>query len=286
MAFEVFEVGNKVTAAIEVRNSSGALTSLGTAPTCTITLPDGTTASATVTTTATGCYSAVYTTTQAGRHVRTWNSVSQTNSDDFPVTDVFNVVSATPASIISLDEARAALNWPDTDTDNNEELRSFLDAATEVVEDLVGPVVTRTYTEQHTSGGGAIALNHYPVLAVSSFVEYTPAAITWTKADNPAAAVGNQFTINTANGVIRARWGASFAGECWVTYTAGRAVTPPAIREACVEIVKARWQQSQQGNARPDLGGVQITGVSGKTYVVPYLAEALLKPYMQAGGFA
>lgn len=275
------DVGDPLPIEFRVYNSSGVLATPG-AITCTLTAPDGTTTTPALTASATGVYA--LTTTAMATTVGRWTARGvATGANASSTTLTFNVQPATPATIIGLAEARTALNWPSTDTTNDEELRSYLEAATEVVEDIVGPVITRTYSEQHRSGGSAIALAHYPVLAVSSLVSYAPSATTWTVAATPDVASGNQFTLDATTGVVTAR-GSKFTGEVWVTYTAGRSVTPPAIREACVEIVKSRWQASQQ--TLSGMPGVSVSGTSGKTYVVPYLAEALLRPYMQAGGFA
>ena len=66
-----YSVGQTAYSVLRVYSSGTTLADLGGGDaTCTVTKPDGTTTSASVTKTATGIYQAQLTTTQAGRHAR------------------------------------------------------------------------------------------------------------------------------------------------------------------------------------------------------------------------
>jgi hypothetical protein len=73
-----------------------------------------------------------------------------------------------------------------------------------------------------------------------------------------------------------------------VTYTAGRAVTPPVIYLAVLELINHWWQNSQQrnigvnGGQYDSVGETEFTRATGLTSInqgVPYRILELIKPY-------
>lgn len=275
-------VGETIAWAITVTDSAGAAADPGTGPTATVTLPDATSASATVTKTATGAYTATLVSTLAGRYRCTW-SASGANSSDFPFVQVADVSAADPRYIISIEDARAALNLATSDRTPDEEIRLYVQAATEIVEDLVGPVLTASVTEKHTGGGYALGL----------FRKAT--AITSVTEDGTALTSGD-YSLDPNSGLLwrgtypgAGTWSADTTAGITVVYTVGAAVVPPSVILAGRELVRHLYAVGQQPWRQPYGGGIEdamLTTPSG--YAVPNRVVQLLKPHMsgRVPGFA
>lgn len=237
-----FEVGQIVewTLHTYVSRATQQLGDLAETPTATVTLPDGTTAAATVARTGLGTYRATLTTTLPGRHTVRWTST--TASDDTPYTDIADVWPADPRLIISLADARAALNNPPTTADD--EIRLYIAAATEQIEDRIGPVLADTVTETRSGDGRlCIALDKLPTAIASVVEDGTTLAATAYSLDE--------------SGIL---WrGSHKGGGCWsststrnvvITYTVGGTTVAPGVVKAAREMVKHQYGVSQQA-ARP-----------------------------------
>ena len=281
-----YEVGQTITDTVIVRDGTGAAVNLGTAPTCTVTKPDGTTASAIVTTSATGTYAAAHASTMPGRHLFTWSSIPQTNSGGFPKSNLYDVWAADPRYLIGLEDARTALNLPAGVRATDEELRLYVASATPIVEDIWGPVLAATIDEQHDGGAVDIALDHVPVASITSVTEYDGAtAWTLTKAANPAAATTYSYTVDMTTGTLtrRSTLGAvrPFARghrNIWITYVVGTAgVTPIEVTLGTRELVRHLYQVGQQG-ARPAFGAVDDMQMTPSGFAVPRRVMEILKP--------
>lgn len=262
-----FDLGDTVRLSAECRDADGALKTAGTA-TLTLTLPDGTTESPTVSAPATeGTYVHDYAPTLPGRHSVRW-VFSDPNS---AYTDVFDVREPDPPSILSLADAKAQLNI--TSDRDDEELRSWIEATTALVEQFTGLCVTQTFTETHRingSGTRAIVLKHTPVRDVIS-VDGAPLS---------------SLSVSNDTGVVRCPGGLLY-GSVTVTYTAGRTVIPASITKAALIILQHLWQ-TQRNTFR---GG--LPGVSGDTeimpglgYAIPNRAMQLMEPYRTMTGVA
>lgn len=252
-----YEVGQTIQWGLTVTDSTGALVDPGTTPTATVTLPDGTTTSATVTRTSTGLYTATVVASLAGRYRIHWAS-SGTNSGGFPYTDAADAWPADPRFIISLADARAALNLPTTATTNDDEIRLYIASATEVIEDIIGPVLSATKVET-VSGRWrqCIPLCAYPT-AITSVVE------------DAVTLAASSYSFDES-GIL---WRGAYPGAgCWsgatprnvaVTYTVGAGIIPPGVIKAARELVKHQYSVSQQA-VRPqfDDGGPSYAEPSG-----------------------
>jgi len=164
-----------------------------------ITLPDGTVVPGTTPGAGTAAgpdwvISYDYATTVPGLHKVSW----QTTGPGTAAVDYFNVRAF--ASILSLAEAKLHLSAGpgSTWTSDDDELRNFLQAVTEVVEAKVGPCVRRT-TVQRVAGysAAAIVLNQAPVITVTSVTSVWSGGPAWTTpqliVDGDAGIVSVQF---------------------------------------------------------------------------------------------
>jgi uncharacterized phiE125 gp8 family phage protein len=187
-------------------------------------------------------------------------------------------------SAVTLDDVKTYLNI--STTTNDAELVRFLDAAIAAVEDVIGPLATRSVTEEIDSHGHNIVLSHMPVLAVSS-VSIEP----WlgaTAIDDTAA-----WRLNTTTGVLRRKIVSGSmpfygAGSIFtVTYTTGRADTPAPVFQAILMQTAEMWR-SQRG-ASPLAPGQQDPAEQAYPGGSGFLSEdvmELLLPYLLPPGVA
>lgn len=236
----------------------------------TITLPDGTTLTPTLgDPVATGQYRYNYPSTMAGRHTGRWLFTFFGGSTT-AYTETFDVRPADPGDIISLTDAKAALNKSATDTADDEEIRSMIEAITRVVENhLQETVARRSVTEYGTVRGGVLVLGATPVLSLTS-VASLDGVVTW----DPA----NLLVADPDAGLVTAASGRSLSGNVQVTYTAGYAVVPANYAEAAKIILRHLWQiQQAPGIGPPSPFGDETTITpSGMGFAIPNRAVELL----------
>ncbi len=229
-----------------------------------ITLPDGTTVTPNP---GTGAASGAdwviaydYPAVQAGLHKTAW----QTTSPGTAATDYFNVRDF--RSVLSLAEGKAHLTggpaaaW----TGDDDELRNFLAAVTEVVESKVGACVRRTVTERITEGP-TLVLATRPVLSVTSVTSIWAGGPSWT---------ASQLLVDGDAGLVDPQPGAApfYQGPWDVLLTAGRAIIAERFQQAQKELVKHMWETQRGGTPLlAPLGGEgeTFTSAAGLTFTVP-----------------
>lgn len=261
-----------------------------TGTTVTITQPDNTVVTANPVPFA-GSVTYAYPATQVGRHSVRWVCAGP---DVEAYSDGFDVAAGDPGFIISLADVKSQLNMS-TATTNDEELRMWLGATTEVVEYLCGSMVVRTFTETYDGGMPTIALYQAPVLAVSAVTEYvgfTAYNLTSQPYGSSTSAYG--FSLDNAKaGIITRRSSGSFAvpfmagaGNVTVTYTAGRPVIPYGVQAAARLIVAHLWTTRRGAMPLPASSGAETSMVPGFEYAVPVKAIELLERHERMGGIA
>lgn len=236
----------------------------------TITVPDGTTVTPSLgDPTSTGIYAYNYVSTIAGRHVGRWLFTIFGGSTAAYV-ETFDVRPAEPGGIVSLSDAKAALNIPIALTTDDEEIRSLIAAVTLVIEDYrKETVVRRTVTERiETDLSRTLLLGKVPIISLTSVVD--TGGYTWPSGD---------LEVRDAEiGEIVSK-GAPFHGDLTVVYIAGRAIIPANYVEAAKIILKHLWQTQQAPGmgSRVFGGGEDITAsIAGMGYAVPNRAAELL----------
>ncbi len=250
------DLGAAYPIAFDITDENGAAANAVTV-TLTITLPDGTTTSPVVTNPpgTTGAYRYTYLPATAGRY--SWAAVTATPNTAWG--DAFNVRAY--ASLLSLAEAKTHLNI--TGTGDDDELRNFLAAATELIESKVGVCVRRTFTDRVNEGHPAIVLPHRPVLSVTSVTSAQPGGPTWATA---------QLVVDGEAGTVTPLWGAPvfWWGPWDVVYVCGRQVIPERFLHACKELVRHLWE-TQRGAAPPSVlqGEEVFTTSTGFAFTYP-----------------
>jgi hypothetical protein len=274
----VADLGDVVPLTVEIRDAAGALAAAG-AITLTITLPDGTTATPTVTNPSIGRYQCDYPTTQVGRHSVRWVSTGLNSS---AYADSFDVRPAIPAYILSMSDAKAALQIPAGVTTNDEQVRSMVEAVTYVIEDYRKDVVVRrTIVEPidaqfDSLSSRRLVLRWAPVLSVTSIVRPIDGA-TWA---------GSDITVLDPNSGVIITYGtpfyaSAFRGGLVATYVAGRSVIPANYVEAAKVVLKHLWEiQQTPGMGSQVFGDTISTGeakvMTGLGYALPNRAAELL----------
>jgi hypothetical protein len=276
-----YDLGDVVPLGITITDSTGANAN-ASAVTCTITLPDGTTSTGSVTNPSTGLYNCDFSPTQVGRHTVRWLATG-TNASAY--TDEFNVRDYAELGIVGLAEVKAHLNIPTTDTTLDEELRRIIDAASDLAESYVGQVLgRRTLTNELYDGNNEfIRLRNPKAISVTSVYE------------NGALLNSGQYVLDpTGQRLYRIGSGTLYATNSYgywsggmnnvqVTYVAGWVNPPSAAKQGVLEIIRHLWQ-TQRGSM--SVLGRNISGdemYQTPTYSLPRRAMELLDPVSLPG---
>lgn len=175
---------------------------------------------------------------------------------------------------VSASQMAAHLNMTNEQAGSNgPELDLVLEAATDVVENHVGPIVQRTVTEYVHAAGGALLLPSWPVVSVTSIADVDEVAVDITDLYE----TGGRLSV----------YGSPFPlGRYLVTYEAGWA-TPPAALKLAVLIVAAHLWMTQRpaGGMVPGRFGAEQFDTVGvpRGFAVPARALQLMEPFMQPG---
>lgn len=275
----IYDLGDVVPLGITITDSTGAVANAG-AVTCTIYLPDGTTSSGGITNPSTGLYNCDFTPTQTGRHAVKWLATG-TNASAY--SDEFTVRDFTELGIVSLDEVKQHLNIPSTDTSMDEELRQFMDAASDLAESYVGQVLgRRTFTSELYDGGAdCIRIRNPKAISITSVYEngalVQPSGYALDYTGQRLYRVGSS-TLYATNSY--GYWTAGF-NNVSVTYVAGYVNPPMAAKQGVLEIIRHLWQ-TQRGTMSVlgrTLAGDELTpATTGAGYSLPRRAMELLDP--------
>jgi hypothetical protein len=263
---DVLTLGQSVLLAYYVTDANGNGVSPTTA-TLTITLPDGTTVTPTVTEDGTtvglfeldyvpatvGAYSAVFVTTgPAGADATAW--LVQTG-DTLPV---------------DLSELRRHLNWSTT-KDASEDDR-LLDTAVEALSilesEMSRPLVKRTYTLRYVHGVTDPVLPHVPCHCETC----EPYATLAVSTDN-----GDAVTATPA-GVL-----SGLTSDATITYTAGCQPVPPWAKIAIKRMTEHLWARTAAPRMTRDRASAE-SQPSTPAFLLPYMVQSLIKPHRLVGG--
>ncbi|MFD5220316.1 hypothetical protein ACFWMH_22030 [Streptomyces tendae] len=269
-----YDLGSTARLTAQCKNPDGSLATAGTAV-CTVTLPDGSTATPAATENAPGEYQADYPTTVPGRHTVRWVFTAPAHA----YTDVLDVQDAVPVAVLSLADARAHLNLKSTTDDD--EVRFWNATATRGVEALIGPVTPRVVTEDHHFGLAMIlVVRQVPALEVISLAPLVDNGIVYD-----ASALG----LDGATGALWLTGGGMFHGPQRITYRAGRTVIGEHVTAAARIILDHLWR-TQRGGRGGLAGGGDDYSVSepipGFGYAIPNRALQLLQPDLLPPGVA
>lgn len=164
---------------------------------------------------------------------------------------------AEPTDVLSLDAAKDSINMSTVNVKDEAVLRRQVAAVSSLMDDLVGPVVQRTVTdEEHDCRTRRVRLYHRPVASVTTVKESrygsvsTLTAVDWgTSGDGYYAAKWSRDP-SLLSGTLTRRFGSRdvpFFGPVQVTYVAGRyedtASVAPRFTEAAGEVLRRLWKR-------------------------------------------
>ena len=202
---------------------------------------------------------------------------------------------AGPTALLTLADAKTQLEISSTTTTFDTELQGYIDSATEVVEDYVGPVIQRDVVEYHDGGRWELQLRTRPVVSVTSIVEtWGPNNYTLSQVSDLNVGVGSayDFTLDSGTGtILRRAYGVTARfpigqKNVKVTYVAGRAAVPAAVDGAMKIIVQHLWKTRLGPVPGQDPYTDQLVMLPGFGFAIPSRAVQLLTPQRRVPGFA
>lgn len=163
--------------------------------------------------------------------------------------------------VLTLAEAKTAINTDSADHDT--ELALHITAVSRRLDDLCGPVVQRTVTDElHDGGCHRLLLRHTPIVSVTSVTEYVSTTSTALSAESNASKPASGYLLE-ADGhyvSVRRRRGntdATFPNgrrNVAVTYEAGRATDTASVDElfklAAASILRRLWKRESSAWAQ------------------------------------
>lgn len=193
--------------------------------------------------------------------------------------------------LLTLDEAKRALNVPLADTTQDTEIASYITAVSRRIDDMCGPVVIRTVTgELHTGGTSMIFPYMAPVATISSLAEYVGTTSTALAAETNATKTANDYLVSVDGYVIyrRATGGDSIfpvgRSNVVLTYTAGRyattAVVDQLFKQAAAIFLSHLWR-FEQGQGSTTFGAFE-EGLGIPSFGTPNAVRDLLADELRA----
>lgn len=198
--------------------------------------------------------------------------------------------------VISLDEAKQAINGTGTTADDTE-LSLWISAVSQRLDELVGPVVVRTITgEAHDGGLYAVHLAHAPITSITSVTEYdngTERVLTAeTTTTRPTAGyVADRYEPNPAllSRLLRRRSNGAdtkFApgrGNVVASYTAGRFADTASVEKRyklAANLMLINLWRSQQASTGA-VGEYDVPASNFPTFAVPRAVREMFSRELQ-----
>ena len=215
-----------------------------------------------------GTYHYDMTPTMAGTYRYRWLTVGIAQTAQDGTVDV----RASFAGAVSLDDVRQFENR--TSTVDDEELRSYIDAAQGILSRLVGPLIPTVVSEVQDGGTPVLVLRKWPVISVTSVTYATSQAVLMSDLD-----------LDPETGIVYWKFGTVgvFLGGrrfLTATYVAGRNGLPADLRQAVLELVKHLWESQTGGNRRPNFAADGTNVQPGLSYLLPPRIDTLIRPHL------
>lgn len=277
----VYDLGDVVPLGIKITDANGNLAN-ATAVVCTITAPDGSSSTPVVVNTSTGVYDVDYTPSTFGRFTVRWVATGTNASayaDDFTVRDFAQL------GIVSLDEVRQHLNIKVVDNDLDEEIRRFMDAASDLAENYVGCVLGRqTFVNELYDGNtDIIRLRNPRAMSITSVYENGALIPAAGYSLDPSGQRLYRISTGSISGPNYFGIWAPGANNIQISYVSGFVNPPASAKQGVLEIIRHLWQ-TQRGAAnvmtRNQIGD---DFAATSTFSLPRRAMELLDPISLPG---
>lgn len=194
--------------------------------------------------------------------------------------------------VLTLEEAKRAINLDLGDDDHDTELAAFVTAVSRRLDALVGPVVIRTITGERHPGGGSIIFPHYtPISSITSVTEYSSGTAQLLAAETATVSTAYDYLLTNDGQNVqlsrRSSWSDTYfaASEVRLTYVAGRYANTAAVdarfKTAAAMMLGHLWRKDQ-GAGNVTFGAVDVPqfvpGFAVPNAVVELLADQMLAP--------
>lgn len=209
-----------------------------------------------------------------GAYMLTWEVTYQTGQlQTFPTQGYLwgiiepSLNTITGEYLASLPDVKDYCNVSANNREHDEKLLGFLQDVTPLIEQVVGPVITRTIEEWHEGGQYWVTLRHKPSYALGTNPIYNivgcdeyrgPIKYTLSVITDPTAASIYSCMLDQRTGVLYRRstggavipfgagpWGGGMPQAVHVVYQAGQATIPGNVRRAALEAVRWLYESSQ-----------------------------------------
>lgn len=168
--------------------------------------------------------------------------------------------------LLTIVEARLAVNLPSGDTSHDTDLQLYVTGITGRIDAICGPVVERTVTaEKHNGGRSKILLDVQHAASITSVSEFSNTTETQLTEETNASKPSSGFLLNTAapyDWIIRRSGNAdatfpSGRNNVVVTYEAGRYADTASVDDtfklAASSVLRRIWKREQSSWAQtPD----------------------------------
>ena len=277
----VYDLGDVVALGVTITNASG-VNENATAVIATITAPDGSTSTPVVSNSGAGLYDVSYTPPMLGRYTIRWVA---TGANASAYMDEFGVRDPSHTSIVSLDEVKQHLNIKDADAAMDEEIRRFIDAATDLAENYVGCVLGRqTFTDELYDGNtDVIRLRNPRALQVTSVYESGRLLTPDNYSLDPSGQRITRITTGSISGPNYFGIWAPGANNIKISYISGFINPPASAKQGVLELVRHLWQTQRGAMNVLTRNQSGDDFISASTYSLPRRCIELLDPVSLPG---
>ena len=296
----VYYVGAPVPLTFTLTDSSGnPVNAVSTQPVLTLTLPDQTTATPSVSNPGTGIYTATYDTTLAGHYLVSWSCTDATYPGGSA--DEFDVWSLASNNVLSMADAKAILSIAPSNTAYDDLVTKVNGSVTDWLEWYCGAIVPQTVQETIRVGGLVVQLSRRPVLDLVTWTSIPP-GLANTPATTALANGGpmfpvmlygvayplNELAFDPEKGWVRHNAGLPFYYGPYVwQYRAGYEVIPQTIRYAASVTLRHLYGLERGGAGVAAAGSAdEETTMTPFGFAVPNRAIDALAPRQDPGVFA
>jgi hypothetical protein len=173
-------------------------------------------------------------------------------------------------------DLKVHLNVPAAATADDAEMADALDAAVEIVADIVGPLESTTVTEIHRGlHSNVLVLRRMPAASITT--------VSIRSGVTSTAQTLSDYELDPATGIVRNVYGGGFFGDYVIEYESGSAVLPASVRLAVLIVAAHLWETQRmplQNDSQPaGFGGGEVPMPTSRGYALPNRALELLRPY-------
>jgi hypothetical protein len=211
-----------------------------------------------------------------GHYQYTWTATGTGAGVSFGEFDVFDPFET---AVLPLQDAKDALNIPQTVTTSDSEIMAYIATIEASIRRMTGgPIVNRTITAERAemlADQTAILVRQRPLVSVTSI----------TSASGGAIDISAGLDLDANAGIIRRKLGLPFYGpffqwlpQVTVTYVAGWGTAVPAAFGVAARIILQNLWETQHGSSsRPSMGASDdMVTLPGWGFAIPNQAAELL----------